>query len=176
MAASEHLNPAQFPGQHRGVMLSMSNEDVAEHLQRGGVPALHEEISRRVLTGDQGSPGRHWTSDRATAEKFSHRYMTGPHTRVDDWQTHIPVMMHADIDPAHVEHNPDEHTRAMVGHQGRQEHETLLKPGSPVKVSHVEAALPRGDWEHTWHETTNLPDEDAMIKSWQKVPHTWQKL
>jgi hypothetical protein len=176
MAAGDHLSPGQFSGLHRGVMLTMTNSDIAEHLDQGGVPALHAEISRRVQTGDKGTSGRHWTSDRVTAEKFSHRFMHGPHSRLENWRTHIPVMMHGDVDPAHVEHDPLEHERQMVGHQGRQEHETLLRQGASAKVTRVEAALPHGDWASSWHEHRDMEDEGQMIRSWTAQPHSWQKL
>jgi hypothetical protein len=162
---------------HRGISVEMSPDDITEAYRSGGHPAVHDLIRQHV----DKHLGEHWTSREDMARTFAHPLTHQARTVVPSpFYMHVPVVMHGSIAKAHHEQDPDKLRGAMVeghGWQGlthKDEQETLVKPGAPVRVHHMEAALPdRKDWPEHLDESRW---ENDGLKAWESEPHSWQHI
>lgn len=178
------------PGEllHRGVMVEVDPDDLAAKHAEGGMEAVHRHIADAALRHPDGL-GTHWTSDPAVARRFAHGAISteeeGPRTTLPYSNTmRVPVVLHAHVPAEAHETDPEKLRDAMVighgwsygeGSKLNHEAERLLRPGAPVHVTNVEAALPAAhDWlgrveDHRWG------DEEGH-RAWREEPHSWQSL
>jgi GNAT superfamily N-acetyltransferase len=176
---------------HRGVLVEADPNDLVEAHKRGGMPAVHEHIRNLVTSHRGGGLGTHWSSEPAISHEFSQGHgfegdrANVPHTDIPYQNTmHIPVKMQGRIAPEHHETDPDALDSARVqGHGWHSlnpdrppERETLVRPGSPVHLTGMQASLPaHPDWVH--HVNNAL--ENWEHEDWghtNKVPHAWQEI
>lgn len=174
---------------HRGLSLEIDPEDLVDAHRQGGTQAVHQYLRDRI--NEKGGLGTHWTSDPKIAHQFSQGSdfngdrESVPHTKIPYINTmYVPVMMTGTVSPEHHETDPRALESAMVQGHGWQplktdrphERETLIKPGAPVHVSKIQAALPShpdwisrlgqslGDWEHE-----NWGHGNVLEHSWQDI-------
>lgn len=186
-----HGKTASADTLHRGVLVEADPNDLVEAHRHGGMPAVHEHIRSLVTGHGGGGLGTHWSSDPAIAHQFSQGpgfagdRDSAPHTDIPYQSTmHIPVKMQGRIAPEHHETDPDALDSAMVQGHGwnplnpdrPHEQETLVRPGSPVHLTGMQASLPaHPDWVH--HVNDAL--ENWEHEDWghtHKVPHAWQEI
>lgn len=181
MGAPPALRRASLDALHRGISVEVDPETLIERHAAGGLPAVHQHIADLALKHPAGM-GTHWTSRLDIARQFaSGSSYSGPSykpsTEIPYPNTmHVPVVIHGHIDREHHETDPEKLRGAMVEGHGwtgltdKDERETLVHSGAPVRVTHVEAALPlKSDWVH------RIPDHQwAGQREWDEQPHSWQ--
>lgn len=171
---------AKAPLLHRGVSVDVNPENITEAYERNGMPGVHQHLADLATHQSLGSAGTHWSSDPEVARQFAHGVTSDVRTTLSSFQMRVPVVLHAHIDPEYHETDPEKLRDAFVqGHgynhssvKSEDERETLVKPGAPLRITHVEAALPSTpDWHQKMNDTLDsYPD----LSSWKSIPHSWQ--
>jgi hypothetical protein len=162
---------------HRGISIEMAPDDITGAYRSGGHPAVHDLIRQHV--GEH--LGEHWSAREDIARRFAHPLTHEARTTVPSpFYMHVPVVMHGSIAKSHHVSDPDELRSAMVeghGWQGlthKDEQETLVKSGAPVRIHHMEASLPdRPDWPEHLDESRW---EEHGLEAWEHEPHSWQRI
>lgn len=172
---------------HRGVMVETDPYELRDIHAQGGMPAVHEHLRNLALR--QEGIGTHWTTRPEIAQGFGAGPMHGDKNNAEQGQRTylpyyntmtVPVMLHGQIDPQHVETDPEKLRDAMVEGHGwnslnfKNESEKLIKPGAPVHVTSMEAALPSDpQWmDKLGHEidyADDLTQSDLGAHTWQPI-------